>query len=103
MAKAHAKPIVHTAWRRAAGYATAVTPVRLRLYTGLWLLFYAATHLINHALGLISLAAAEGGRIVFLAFWRQPLVELTRCWAFSSISFSASGPCGNGDPADGGA
>ena len=77
MAKVHAKPIVHTVWRRASGYAAAVTPVRLRLYTGLWLLFYAATHLINHALGLISLAAAEGGRIVFLAFWRQPVIELT--------------------------
>ena len=52
-------------------------PVRLRLVSGLLLLFYAATHLINHALGLVSLAAAEGGRIVFLAFWRLPAIELT--------------------------
>jgi adenylate cyclase len=42
---------------------------------GLWLLLFAATHLANHALGLISLAAVEAGRQVFLAFWRLPPVE----------------------------
>lgn len=48
---------------------------RLRLATGLWLLFFATGHLVNHALGLVSLSAAETGRLVFLAFWRSPLAE----------------------------
>lgn len=48
---------------------------RLRLLTGLWLLLFAATHLANHALGLVSVGTAEAGRAVFLAFWRQPAVE----------------------------
>jgi adenylate cyclase len=34
------------------------------------------THLLNHALGLISLAAAEAGRAWFLAFWRTPPATL---------------------------
>ena len=44
-----------------------------RLITGLTLLTYLATHLLNHALGLISLEAMEIGRLWFLAFWRNPL------------------------------
>jgi adenylate cyclase len=47
---------------------------RTRLITGLTLLAYLATHLLNHALGLISLEAMEIGRLWFLAFWRNPLV-----------------------------
>ena len=54
-----------------------VTAGGLRLATGLWLLLFAATHLANHALGLVSLEAAEAGRAVFLAFWRLPAVEAT--------------------------
>src|SRR4051794_21536415 len=46
---------------------------RIRLATGLVLLTYLATHLINHSLGLISLAAMEAGRGWFLAFWRNTL------------------------------
>lgn len=48
---------------------------RLRLVTGLWLLFFATGHLVNHALGLVSLRAAEAGRLVFLSFWRSPPIE----------------------------
>jgi adenylate cyclase len=44
---------------------------RLRLVTGLVLFGYVSTHLLNHALGLISLQAAEAGRLWFLAFWRS--------------------------------
>ena len=33
---------------------------------------YVATHLLNHALGGISLATMEAGRLVFLAVWRNP-------------------------------
>ncbi len=34
---------------------------------------YILTHLINHALGLVSLEALEAGRAAFLAFWRNPV------------------------------
>ncbi len=50
--------------------------VRLRLVTGLVLFIYATAHLANHALGLISLAAMEQGRHVFLGFWRLPPIEI---------------------------
>ena len=46
---------------------------RTRLVTGLILLTYLATHLLNHALGLISLDAMEAGRVWFLALWRNPV------------------------------
>jgi len=46
---------------------------RVRLTCGLTLLSYASTHLLNHALGLISLAAMEASRAWFLAFWRNPV------------------------------
>ena len=45
---------------------------RTRLTTGLVLLTYLSTHLINHALGLISLDAMNDGRVWFLALWRNP-------------------------------
>ncbi len=45
----------------------------LRSATGAVLFAYVLTHLLNHALGLISLEALEGGRAVFLAVWRNPL------------------------------
>jgi adenylate cyclase len=46
---------------------------RTRLVTGLILLTYLSTHLLNHSLGLISLDAMEWGRGWFLALWRNPL------------------------------
>jgi len=46
---------------------------RTRLVTGLVLLTYLATHLMNHSLGLISLDAMEWGRGWFLALWRNPV------------------------------
>jgi adenylate cyclase len=49
---------------------------QVRLLSGLVLLFFVATHLLNHSLGLFSLAAMEQGREVFLAFWRAPVVAL---------------------------
>ena len=45
---------------------------RLRLITGLVLLAYVTSHLVNHSFGLISLDAMEAGRIWFLAAWRSP-------------------------------
>jgi adenylate cyclase len=44
---------------------------RLRLASGLVLFLFVATHLLNHALGLVSLQVAEQGRTVFLAVWRN--------------------------------
>jgi adenylate cyclase len=44
-----------------------------RLYSGLVMVAFVALHLLNHALALISLEAAEQGRLLFLALWRNPL------------------------------
>jgi len=46
---------------------------RLRLITGLILFTYVTTHLLNHALGLISYQAMEAGRQWFLVLWRNPV------------------------------
>jgi adenylate cyclase len=46
---------------------------RLRLWSGLVLFVFVGTHLLNHALGIISLNAAEAGRFVFMWIWRNPL------------------------------
>ena len=46
---------------------------QLRLWSGLVLFAYVGTHLLNHSLGIISLGAAESGRLVFLAVWRNPV------------------------------
>jgi adenylate cyclase len=45
---------------------------RLRLASGLVLMVFVASHLANHALGIVSLAAMEQGRVVFVAVWRSP-------------------------------
>ncbi len=45
---------------------------RARLVTGLVLFTYLTTHLLNHALGLVSLAAMDAGRQWFLLLWRNP-------------------------------
>lgn len=49
---------------------------RLRLVSGLILFAYVATHLANHALGLISPDALEEGRGWFLTLWRNPVGTL---------------------------
>jgi adenylate cyclase len=45
---------------------------RLRLVTGLVLFAYVTTHLLNHAVALISLDALEMARRGFVWFWRLP-------------------------------
>lgn len=45
---------------------------RARIASGVVLFLFVLTHLVNHALGLISLAAMEAGRWAFLALWRNP-------------------------------
>ena len=49
---------------------------QLYLITGLVLFGYLLTHLINHALGLVSLEALDAGRLVFLSLWRNPPMTL---------------------------
>src|SRR5437868_3375735 len=44
---------------------------RLRLISGLVLFTYISTHLLNHALGMISVDAAEAGRLWFTGVWRS--------------------------------
>src|SRR6267378_7828184 len=46
---------------------------RLRLWSGYILFFYVVTHLLNHALGLISLRVLEVGRTAFVFMWHNPL------------------------------
>ena len=46
------------------------TARNLRLASGVVMAFFVATHLLNHAVGLVSLDALEGARTVFLGFWR---------------------------------
>ena len=49
---------------------------RIRLITGLILFAFVTGHLINHVLGIHSLAAMEAGREWFLMIWRNPLGSL---------------------------
>ena len=51
--------------------AAQFTRRRVRLGSGLVLFAYVASHLANHAAGLISLDAAEAARLAYLAFWRS--------------------------------
>src|SRR5438094_77730 len=49
---------------------------RLRLLSGLVLLTYVTTHLLNHAVGIFSVETAEVPRQWFIAFWRNPLLTV---------------------------
>ena len=49
---------------------------RLRLWSGLIMFAFVVTHLLNHALGVLSLGSAEAGRVVFLAVWGNPVGNL---------------------------
>ena len=54
---------------------------RLRLASGLVLLTFAATHFVNHALGLVSLEAMQG-----MQGWRK---VVTRSWLGSGVLLAA--------------
>lgn len=45
---------------------------QVRLYSGLVLFAFAATHLVNHALGLVSIEAMDAMQAVRTALWRSP-------------------------------
>lgn len=46
---------------------------RIRLTTGIILFVFVTGHLLNHVLGLHSLAAMEAGREWFILIWRNPV------------------------------
>jgi adenylate cyclase len=46
---------------------------RLRLISGITLFVFVTTHLLNHALGLFSIATADAGLTLFAAVWRNPV------------------------------
>ena len=50
-------------------------PRRLRLASGLVMFVYLTLHLVNHALGIVSLDLAERGLGLALALWRNPLAS----------------------------
>jgi adenylate cyclase len=60
-----------------------------RLISGLILMFYAFGHLMNHALGLVSIEAMEVGRAWFMGFWRSaPLYWVVPAALLGHILFS---------------
>ena len=52
------------------------TPRRLRLLSGLVMFVYITVHLLNHGLGIISLALAERGLRLEMMFWRTPIMTI---------------------------
>ena len=46
---------------------------RVRLWSAYVLFFYVVTHLLNHALGLISLRVLEVGRTWLVFIWHNPV------------------------------
>jgi adenylate cyclase len=62
--------------------APSLTQGRLRLASGLVLMAFLTTHLLNHALGLVSLAAMQEGSRIFALLWRTPPGTLALYGAF---------------------
>ncbi|TVZ74675.1 adenylate cyclase, partial [Rhizobium mongolense USDA 1844] len=61
---------------RIQAFFRSATSGRARLGSGLVMFTFVVLHLSNHALGLISVAAADDGRRLFVALWRNPLGTL---------------------------
>jgi len=57
---------------------------RVRLISGSVPFVFVTTHLLNHALGLVSLEAIEAGRRWFLYLWRNPIGSLALYGAFAA-------------------
>ena len=62
---------------------------RIRLWSGYVLFFYVVTHLLNHALGLISLRVLEVGRLWFVFIWQNPLGQIALYGALFTHFFLA--------------
>jgi adenylate cyclase len=52
------------------------THKQLRLLSGLVMFVYIAIHLLNHGLGIISLAVAESGLRIEMVLWRTPIMTI---------------------------
>ena len=48
---------------------------KLKLWTGMFLMFYCVTHYLNHSIGIFGLDAIEYIRNIFLFFWRNPVMN----------------------------
>ena len=48
---------------------------KLKLWTGMFLMFYCVTHYLNHSIGIFGLDAVEYIRNIFLFFWRNPFMN----------------------------
>ena len=48
---------------------------KLKLWTGMFLMFYCVTHYLNHSIGIFGLEAVEYIRNIFLFFWRNPVMN----------------------------
>ena len=57
---------------------------RIRITTGLILFVFVAGHLLNHILGIHSLAAMEAGRSWFVFVWRNPVGSAVLIGALSA-------------------
>lgn len=62
---------------------------RIRLWSGYVLFAYVVTHLLNHALGLISLRVLEVGRGWFVFVWQGPLGQVALYGALFTHFFLA--------------
>lgn len=54
-------------------WSALLTVRHLRLASGLVMFAYITIHLVNHALGIVSLALAESALGLAMAFWRNPV------------------------------
>ena len=48
---------------------------KLKLWTGMFLMFYCVTHYLNHSVGIFGLNAVDYIRSIFLFFWRNPVMN----------------------------
>ena len=48
---------------------------KLKLWTGMFLMFYCVTHYLNHSIGIFGLDAVEYISNIFLFFWRNPFMN----------------------------
>ena len=71
---------------------------RLRLASGLTMLSYVTMHLLNHAVGLVSLDAMERVLNWVFALWSQHPAQTLLYGASSSTTRWRCGPCGSAAP-----
>jgi adenylate cyclase len=73
-------------WERwpVSGHSRPARVQSIRLWSGVVLFSYVVTHLVNHALGLISLQAMDRGQVWFLAVWRHPVGSVALYGALSA-------------------